>query len=261
MRSLSRLVIFVSMTVVLPTVADNSARAQDSQARGSVPALAPGAADPAADATPMAPSDEGRPKRKRQAQVAEAAPAQAAERPRFGGPAELNHHLQTGLSLMPGTGYRLIARYYEYQDCADASGATNKPVCARRVPTFLDLQLSFGAMARLDVIVDLRFGLEREPAGVVGSHQFAIAPGLRFWLDQERTLKFYATLQFVYDYTDFTGRYRTPNSDFGLRNANGLMYDPIRNVGFFIQFGESIGVRRWFSIDIDVGLGVQIRFP
>jgi hypothetical protein len=46
-----------------------------------------------------------------------------------------------------------------------------------------------------------------------------------------------------------------------MRNANGLMWDPIRNVGFFVQFGETIGLMRWFRIDLDVGLGAQIRFP
>ena len=51
------------------------------------------------------------------------------------------------------------------------------------------------------------------------------------------------------------------NSDYGVRNANGLMYDPIRNVGFYFQFGETIGLARWFRIDLDVGLGAQIRFP
>ena len=46
-----------------------------------------------------------------------------------------------------------------------------------------------------------------------------------------------------------------------MRNANGLMYDPIRNAGFYVQFGETIGFARWFRIDLDVGLGAQIRFP
>jgi hypothetical protein len=88
-----------------------------------------------------------------------------------------------------------------------------------------------------------------------------VAPGIRFWLDQEVALKFYTTLQFVYDYTNFATSPGIRYSDVGMRNANGLMYDPIRNVGFFVQFGETIGVMRWFRIDLDIGLGAQIRFP
>jgi hypothetical protein len=108
---------------------------------------------------------------------------------------------------------------------------------------------------------DIRFGLQSDPA-IPGNHQFALAPGLRFWLDQDVALKFYTTLQFVYDYTDFSAAQSgISSSDYGVRNANGLMYDPIRNVGFYVQFGETIGFARWFRIDLDVGLGAQIRFP
>jgi hypothetical protein len=137
----------------------------------------------------------------------------------------------------------------------------SKPVCAHSVPFFLDFQLSFGVAARADLIADIRFGLQSDPA-IPRSHQFALAPGLRFWLDQDVALKFYTTLQFVYDYTDFSAALTgISNSDYGVRNANGLMYDPIRNVGFYLQFGETIGFVRWFRIDLDVGLGAQIRFP
>jgi hypothetical protein len=264
MRYLSRLVISLSMMVVVSTVAGKSARAQDSEKNtepgGSVPALAPDAAATDEAGAASSTDDAAGPKRKRRAKTAEAAPAESNEPTRFGGPAERNHRLQTGLSIMPGTGYRLIVRYKEDQSCGDPSGIAGKPICARRLPTFLDFQLAFGALARMDVIVDFRFGLEEDPA-VAGSHQFAVAPGLRFWLDQEIAFKFFTTLQFVYDYTYFPPRAGVASSDFGVRNANGLMYDPIRNVGFYVQFGETLGFRRWFRIDLDVGLGVQIRFP
>lgn len=276
MRSSSGLVIALSMMVVVSAVAGNSARAQgsnqnsktDSETDRAVPALAPGAADPAAagaaesEAQLQPPSNEElQPTRRRRVKAAETGTTTAGEPSRFGGPAERNHRLQTGLSIMPGTGYRLIVRYKDTQSCGDSSGIADKPVCSRRLPTFLDFQLSFGALPRMDVIIDLRFGLEADPAAVKGSHQFAVSPGLRFWLDQEIGFKFYTTLQFVYDHTDFSTAPNTPSGDFGMRNANGLMYDPIRNVGFFVQFGETLGFRRWFRIDLDVGLGAQIRFP
>ncbi len=161
---------------------------------------------------------------------------------------------------MLGSGYRLIVPYKENLYCGDSSGNAGKRVCANAVPLFLDLGLSFGVASRADVILDVRFGLQQEPA-VPGYHQFALAPGLRFWLDQETALKFYATLQFFYDYTNFANDPGVRNSDFGMRNANGLMYDPIRNVGFFVQFGETVAFVRWFSVALDAGLGAQVRFP
>jgi hypothetical protein len=256
MRNLS--VIALSMMVVVPAVAPNSARAQDNESSASAPAVQPEAPAPAAD--------EGQGEQARKPKRKGKPPAQAstegAEAPKFfGGPAESNHKYQTGLSIMPGSGYRLIARYKENQNCGDSSGIQSKPVCAHSVPFFLDFQLSFGVAARADIIADIRFGLQSDPA-IPGNHQFALAPGLRFWLDQDVALKFYTTLQFVYDYTDFSAAGSgISSSDYGVRNANGLMYDPIRNVGFYVQFGETIGFARWFRIDLDVGLGAQIRFP
>ena len=252
MRNLS--VIALSMMVVVPAVAPNSARAQDSESGASA-----SAAGPADEEAPATGADEKAPKTKRKAKPVQAS-TEEAEPPRFfGGPAQSNHKYQTGLSIMPGSGYRLIVPYKDGQFCGDSSGIQAKRVCAHSVPFFLDFQLSFGVAARADIIADIRFGLQSDST-VKGGHQFALAPGLRFWLDQDVALKFYTTLQFVFDYMDYlnTG---PRNSDYGVRNANALMYDPIRNAGFYVQFGETIGVARWFRIDLDVGLGAQIRFP
>jgi len=249
------------MMAVVPAVARNSAAAEESESAVETPAASQ---TEEADAGAAAEGETARkPKRGAKAAAAEAAePAPAAEvAPLFGGPARADHRFQTGLSIMPGSGYRLIVRYKEGQYCGDSSGVGKKPVCANYVPFFLDFQLAFGVATRVDIILDLRFGLQSDPATLAfNSHQFAVAPGLRFWIDREVTLKFYSTLQFVYDHTDFRNDGRN-SSDVGVRNANGLMWDPIRNVGFFVQFGETMGFMRWFRIDLDIGLGAQIRFP
>jgi hypothetical protein len=172
-------------------------------------------------------------------------------------PAALDHRHQTGLALMPGLGYRVIVPYRDDQTCGDSSGHANKRVCTSAVPLFIDLQLTFGVSRRIDLMTDLRFGLGKDPAS--HTHQFALAPGIRVWLDQDVALKFYTTAQFLYDSTDY--HEVVASNDFGVRNANGLMYDVIRNVGFYFQFGESFGFRRWFRIELDAGLGVQVRFP
>ena len=72
-------------------------------------------------------------------------------------------------------------------------------------------------------------------------------------------MKFYATGQVIYDHTDYL--HVVSSDDFALRNADGLMYDPIRNVGFFFQVGWTMGLSRWFRLELDAGLGVQLRFP
>jgi hypothetical protein len=171
--------------------------------------------------------------------------------------APLNHRHQTGLSLMPGYGYQVIVPYEENKPCGDSSGMAGKRVCTNHVPLFLDLQLSFGVTERIDLLTDLRFSLTQDPAA--RRHSFTLMPGIRIWLDPDTQLKFYATLQLVYDSTDYSGVVKS--DDFGVRNSNGLMYDVIRNVGFYFQFGETIGFIRWFRIGLDAGLGVQVRFP
>jgi hypothetical protein len=245
--------------VVVPAVAHKSAAAEERET-GSETGVETPVAAPAAEPEAAAGASEGEPapKPKRKPKAAAAAPVE--ETPVFGGPAQVNHKFQTGLAVMPGTGYRLVVPYQDGEFCGDSSGQNMKRVCAHAVPAFLDFQLAFGVAARADVILDLRFGLQSDPA-VPGNRQFVVAPGLRFWLDQDVTLKFYTTLQFMYDHTDFSTSPPIRSSDVGMRNANGLMYDPIRNVGFFVQFGETIGFMRWFRIDLDIGLGAQIRFP
>jgi hypothetical protein len=244
------------MMVAFPAVSRNLAFAQESDGAEEAQTPADDEAAAADDAsTDATPSRARKGKRPAAAKVTAQDPLADTG---FGGPAQVNHLYQTGLTVMPGVGYRLIAPYKENQYCADSSGIKSKRVCAGRVPFFLDIQLAFGATKRLDVIIDLRLGLETDPL-ILGGREVGIFPGLRFWIDQDVSLKFYTTLQFMYSYLDLKGL--ASSSDLGVRNANGLMYDPIRNVGFFVQFGESIGFSRWFSIAVDVGLGVQIRFP
>jgi hypothetical protein len=176
--------------------------------------------------------------------------------PSWGGPAEANHFGQGGISIMPGTGYRVIVPYGEIW-CGDSSSNAIRRVCTHMLPFFLDLQLSYGLHPRLDFIVDLRFALQQDPV-TYGVHEFALAPGVRYWLDQGVALKFYATGQAIYDYVDYP---HVSKSDFALRNADGIMYDAIRNVGFFFQVGWTMGFTRWFRLELDTGLGVQVRFP
>ncbi len=158
---------------------------------------------------------------------------------------------------MPGTGYRVVVPYKDGIQCGDSSGNNSRRVCSHTLPFFLDLQLSYGFHPRVDLIADLRFGVQRDPAQG-GGHQFALAPGVRYWLDQGVALKFYVTGQLIYDHTDYTS---VNSNDFAIRNADGLMYDVVKNLGFFFQVGWTMGFARWFRMELDTGLGVQVRFP
>jgi hypothetical protein len=245
------------MIVVAGAVAQNVWAAEETG-----PAEAP-QAEAAGDDTAAStsePSGEAprRPAKRREARAAEDSSAKPEESWTFGRPAEIDHAGQFGLSIMPGTGYRVLVPYREGIVCGDSTGNIDRRVCTHILPFFLDLQLSYGLHPRVDLIVGLRFAVQKDPA-TFDSHQFVLEPGVRYWLDQGVALKFYATGQFIYDYTDYRGT--VSNSDFGLRNADGLMYDAIKNVGFFFQVGWTMGFSRWFRLELDTGLGVELRFP
>jgi hypothetical protein len=168
-------------------------------------------------------------------------------------PPSLIHRNQLGLAVLPGTGYRVIAPYQENIPC----GQQDKRVCTGMIPFFIDAQPSFGFGVHWDVLLDLRFGVASD---FTHSHQFAVAPGVRYWVDPEQAVKFFATLQAVYDATPQSGA-AVSNNDFGVRNANGLMFEVMRNFGIYAQLGETVAFRRWLRFEVDGGVGVQVRIP
>jgi hypothetical protein len=165
----------------------------------------------------------------------------------------LIHKYQLGLALLPATGFRVIFPYETNVSC----GEQGKRVCTGLLPFFLDFQTSFGFAEHWDVLVDLRFGIESD---FTRSRQFAIAPGVRYWVDPDLPVKFFATIQGVFDGTPQNSS-AVPDNDFGFRNANGVMIEVMRNFGFYAQFGETIGFRRWLRFEIDGGVGIQARIP
>jgi len=167
---------------------------------------------------------------------------------------------QIGLALMPGLGYRFIVPYDDGRNCGDSSGDPSTRVCTAALPAFLDIQAAFGLSPRLDAIADFRMGLAKDGHIQGVGRQFAFAPGVRFWLDQNRKVRLYATVQALFDSTN-QGSAGVEKADFGIRNSNGLMYSPTRHWGLYVQLGETLGLRRWLRLEVDAGLGVQARWP
>jgi hypothetical protein len=180
-------------------------------------------------------------------QVAAATPEASAA------PEPLTHYHQFGLSLAPGAGYRFIAPYNEGEPC----GQNGKRVCLSHVPAFLELEMAFGITASLDLIADLRFGVEQD---YTTTTDFFFAPGIKYFIDPNSLFKLYTTIQLVFDHEDESAS-GVDNFDFAIRNANGLQLDLWRNFGVFAQLGETLGFVRWLRIEIDVAGGVQGRFP
>jgi hypothetical protein len=220
-----------------PALAEPAAPAADSKAAPADSNAAPPAATANANANGAAPPP--------------ATPPAPKRFPRLQQPS-LVHLDQFGLSVMPGSGYRIIAPYQDMVACGQ-----NKRVCTGWLPFFIDVQPSFGLSRHWDALVDLRFGVV---ADFSHSHQFAVAPGFRYWVDPDLEAKFFATFQGVYDVNPQHDP-ATKDYDVGVRNANGFMFEVMRNLGFYLQFGETVGFVRWLRFEIDGGIGVQARFP
>jgi hypothetical protein len=214
----------------------------------------------AEDDAPAAASSE-RPSEAQPAALPAASPPPSVSRPPKQFPklrqASLLHKYQLGLAMMPGVGYRGIFPYAGSNDQMINCGQQGKRVCTGLLPFFLDVQPSFGFAEHWDVLIDLRFGIGTD---FTTSHQFAVAPGFRYWVDPELGFKFYATIQGAFDATAQHNP-MVKDTDFGIRNSNGFMFEVMRNLGFYIQVGETLGFVRWLRFEIDGGVGVQARIP
>jgi hypothetical protein len=170
----------------------------------------------------------------------------------------LAHTLQLGMAVLIGTGYRGIFPYKEDIYCGSSPGGNNQAaVCTGRAPTFIDIEPSLGLSPGWDILLTVRYGVERD---FNTRHQVLLMPGFRYWLDPERRVKFYTTLQLAYDRSGQNST-QVGDEDLGVRNSNGLMVEIMRNLGAYVQFGETVGFSRWLSFTVDAGAGAQARFP
>jgi hypothetical protein len=165
----------------------------------------------------------------------------------------LSHERQFGIAVLPGTGFRVLFPYQEGVYC----GEIGKRVCSARLPVYLDVQASFGFTAHWDVLTELRLGLEDDFAR---TRAVALIPGVRYWVDPSQWIKFFTTLQLDVDLTEQHNHALT-GYDLAVHNGNGLMFEVMRDLGFYVQLSETIGFVRWLRFEVDVGAGVQARFP
>src|SRR5262245_42972553 len=98
------------------------------------------------------------------------APPPMKEFPSLRAPSLL-HTMQFGLAVMPGSGFRGIFPYQDKIPCGEIHDGQLNRVCTGRLPFFVDAQISFGVSRRWDLLVDLRFGIERD---FTQTRQFAV---------------------------------------------------------------------------------------
>jgi len=174
-----------------------------------------------------------------------------------------DHRHQFGLALQIPVGIRVVAPYDgEYCGQRGENESANAEVCVGRAPQTLDFVLAYGVKANLEVMLELRVGVERDfgmnPTSD-GPRLFHWSPGVKFYFSEARVSKLFSTAQLAFDHTGYD------NSDVGteivLRNVNGLQLDLHPSYGLYFVLGEEIAFRRWLEVGVEAGLGIQGRYP
>ena len=178
-----------------------------------------------------------------------------------------SHKGEFGLSARFGTGVRGIATYNsDYCGVLDTSAKNgNAPVCTQRSPVFLELEPSYGIAQSVELALGLHFGLEADfgPTPMTsGPHAFRLEPGARFFLGESGHSKLFVQPSLLIDFSHYEkqagGSY---GNDVGVRVNEGYWIDFHRAVGFYVFVAESLEFSRWIYADLDIGIGIQGRYP
>jgi len=183
-------------------------------------------------------------------------------------PGPEQHKGQLGVSLRLGTGIRGIAPFDSKEYCgkSDSTAAYgNAPVCTARSPLALDLELGYGVTSAIDLLVELKLGLERDfgpTPNADGPRVVQLAPGARFFFSEAKRTKLFIQPELVLDFTGYkndTGG--DLGTNIGARSLEGFWIDLHRAYGLYFWAGQTIEVTKWFSFELDAGIGFQGRYP
>jgi hypothetical protein len=170
------------------------------------------------------------------------------------------HGGQFKLYAQTGLGYRLIFRYNDDDFCGQA-GKTN---CRGSVPFWVEAGVGYGITDSFELLADVRIGLAEDLSPSTtekGPKQLVIAPGMRIFIDDAGSFKFFTTFQLAIDRTDYSASNVATATDFGVRNVNGFLIDLHRTFGVYLHIGETIGFVRWLRFEVDGGIGMMVRLP
>jgi len=172
------------------------------------------------------------------------------------------HKGQVGVSARLGVGVRGIATYENTVYCGktDPQGENGlASVCTGRTPQSLDLEGSYGVARSIELVLELRIGLERDfgtAPGASGPRPFHIAPGARFFFSEATHTKLFVQPEVVFDFAGYD-----QGNDFGVRGIEGFWIDLHRAYGLYFYVGETLEFSRWLSAAFEAGIGFQGRYP
>ena len=173
------------------------------------------------------------------------------------------HRFQGGIGILAGTGYYFHISYGE-DFCHMEGEEEAQEVCTGRSPVFFDIQASFGVTEGLEILVEYRIGLigevylanpTLEDSETSESRPMAVGLGIRYNVSPLNRFKFFIGALLDVDFT------KNLKTDITLRPIFGLQIEFIRWMGFFVQASVNLSFVRAFGLSLDVGGGLQFRFP
>jgi hypothetical protein len=179
------------------------------------------------------------------------------------------HKKQVGFSARLALGVRGIATYDNTIYCGklDASERTgNASVCTGRSPLSLDLEGAYGVATHVELVLELRLGLEKDFGGTSaldnGPRQLSLSPGARFFFSEAAHIKLFAEPLLVLDFSDYKdGAGNSRGNDIGVRGLEGVWIDLHRTYGIYFFIGETAEFSRWLYAEFAGGFGFQGRYP
>jgi hypothetical protein len=184
------------------------------------------------------------------------------------GSTRAGHHRQFGLSAQMVSGSRFIKTWDPADYCGDRgeSSTGNAVYCFSRVPVTLDLTATYGIRPNIELMFEMRFGLERDFGATSssgnGPRMRHYSPGVRFFFNDKGLMKFFSTAQIALDSTGYKDASNESRGvDFALRNANGIFLDFHDAYGAYVFFGEELEFKRWLEAGLELGVGIQGRYP
>lgn len=174
----------------------------------------------------------------------------------------LDHEYQVGLRAGIGVPFMFALRYNDGPRCnGTVDTADPDAFCLYVGSTIITFDLSFGVTPDVEIVLGGRIGaIQVEPTQ---TNTGQISLGIRAYISPESIAKVYLAPSLVLDLTP-NGVPSVPNwgdVDFGVRGAFGVVVDPIRYLGLYIEIGVNILFLRSFGISPDVTGGFQVRFP
>lgn len=186
--------------------------------------------------------------------------AEAEGGPEAGGTSEevdpgYSHQEQLGLRVGAGVPYVFAVKYGRGPECDDPPGET---FCRRFGAVMLDLDLSFGVSPTVEITALVRLGLTEDRAA--SARPLAFGLGVRGYGSPDAPVKMYFSGRIMLDVTSSdTPEWSTV--DVGGRGELGVQFDFLRQLGAYIQLGESLSFLRGLYFVTDFTAGLQGRIP